>query len=104
MLREVVLHNENIPYHRFFVETYSLLNSGEVDVEELPWSTTWQLLELSNGRSTLIFLTMSTILHLVDHVPCHPRPPKSLLHQRKGVMLALVSCLLVASIQCNAPV
>ena len=86
------------------LHTYGLLDSGEVNMEELSWPTTWQLLQLSNGWGTLIFLTASTILHLVNHIPGHSRPPKALLHERKGVTLTLVSCLMVASIQHNTSV
>ena len=41
MFREVVLHNKNIPDNRFLMETYNLLDSGEVNMEELTQSTTW---------------------------------------------------------------
>ena len=98
MLREVVLHNKNIPDNRFLMKTYSLLDGGEIDVEELPWPTSWQLLQLSNGWSTLIFLTVSTILHLVNHVPGHSMPPESLLHERKRATLTLMSCLSVTPV------
>ena len=41
MFREVVLHNEDIPYNRLLVEAHSLLNGVEVNVEKLSWSTAW---------------------------------------------------------------
>ena len=86
------------------METHGLFDGGEVNVKELSGPAAWQLLELGNGWSAFIFLATSTILHLVDHVSSHSRPPESFLHERKGAMLALVSCLSVAPIQCNAPV
>ena len=46
----------------------------------------------------LLLLTTGAVLHLIDHVLGHPRPPKSLLHKGDGVTLALMGRLVVAPI------
>ena len=54
--------------------------------------------------SSLELPIVTTLFDVVSEVLGPARPPKAFLHDRSGVMLALMGCVLVAAIKGSAPV
>ena len=72
-------------------------------MQQLPWPTTGQWFHRHDWWGSLIFPTVTALLNAVPEVSSHARPPEAFLHEGSGVVLALMCCLLVATIQSGTP-
>ena len=72
-------------------------------MEQFPWPATGQRFHRGDWWGSLIFPTATALFNAVSEVSSHAWPPEAFLHKGSRVALALVCCLLVATIQSSAP-
>ena len=72
-------------------------------MQQLPWPATGQRFHRRDWWGSLIFSTATALFNVVSEVSSHAWPPEAFLHQGGRAALALVSCLLVATIQSGTP-
>ena len=100
--REMVSHHKDIFHHRGLIQLHHGLDAGVIEMHKLHWSIHSNQTEGSPWHFSLECLTVRASPHNSSAILHHHGPPKSLLSESQGLLLALMVSISMYPIKCHA--